>query len=93
MSTATDMPAAYLDAEAKVLRGQSTTINGRVITRANLAEIAAERKEWERRVAAEQRPLGRCPGKAGRRWVDRRWWMRLRLSTQRTVGTCNVLGT
>lgn len=55
MSTATDMLALYLAAEEKILGGQSTSINGRALTRANLAEVVIERREWERRVAAESR--------------------------------------
>lgn len=54
MSTATDMLAKYLAAESAVLKGQSFTLGGRQLTRANLPEIIAGRKEWERRVAQEQ---------------------------------------
>ena len=53
MTTATDMLAAYIAAETAVLTGQSYTILGRTLTRANLSEIRAGRKEWERRVANE----------------------------------------
>lgn len=64
MSISTDMRDAYLAAELAVLKGQAFDFNGRRYTRANLAEIVAARKEWEGRVAAEQRaaagqnPLG-----------------------------------
>lgn len=55
MSTATDMLARYLEAEAAVLKGLSFRMaDGSVLTRANLPEIIDGRKEWERRVAQEQ---------------------------------------
>lgn len=54
MSTATEMVALYAAAEMAVLKGQSYTINGRSLTRADLTEIRAGRQEWERRVAAEE---------------------------------------
>lgn len=53
MSTATEMLAAYLAAETAVLKGLSVRFGDRMVTRANLPEIIAGRKEWERRVAAE----------------------------------------
>lgn len=55
MSTATDLLALYLAAEAKILGGQSYTIGDRQLARADLAEVRRERKELERRVAAETR--------------------------------------
>ncbi len=55
MSTATDMLALYLSAEAAVLKGLTFRMaDGSVLTRANLPEIIAGRREWERRVASEQ---------------------------------------
>lgn len=54
MSIATDMRDLYIAAEQAVLKGQSYTINGRTLTRANLPEIRKGRQEWEQRVAAEQ---------------------------------------
>ena len=54
MSTATDMLAKYLDAEAKLLAGKSVRFNGRQLVREDLAVIRAGRKEWEDRVAAEE---------------------------------------
>lgn len=54
MSTATEMYNLYLDAEKKILQGQSYSINGRSLTRANLSEIVANRQKWERKVKAEQ---------------------------------------
>ena len=53
MSTATDMVSAYIAAEQAVLNGQSYSINGRSMTRADLPEIRAGRKEWESRALAE----------------------------------------
>lgn len=41
--------AAYLAAETAVLSGQSYEINGRRVTRANLAEIQAGIKIWNQR--------------------------------------------
>lgn len=53
MSTATDMLAAYIDAEQRVLVGQVVVWQGRSLTRADLAEIRAGRQEWQARVDAE----------------------------------------
>lgn len=53
MSAATEMVALYTAAEAAVLKGQSYSIAGRSLTRANLTEIRNGRREWEAKVAAE----------------------------------------
>lgn len=53
MSTASDLLALYLAAEAKILAGQSASVGDQSLTMANLAEVRAERKLLERRVAAE----------------------------------------
>lgn len=53
MSTASDMVAMYITAEKKVLGGQSYTINGRSLSRANLNEIREGRREWEAVVRQE----------------------------------------
>lgn len=53
MSTATSMLQFYLDAETKVLKGLSVRMGDRQLTRANLAEIQAGRREWEAKVARE----------------------------------------
>ncbi len=53
MSLATDMLAEYIAAELAVLKGISYRIGDLALTRANLTEIVATRKEWERRVNAE----------------------------------------
>ena len=42
--------AAYLDAETKVLSGQSYQFQGRTLTRANLSEIRAGVSSWDKRV-------------------------------------------
>lgn len=55
MSTATDMRDAYLAAETAVLLGKTVEIAGRRLTREDLAEIRAGRKEWERRAIDEAR--------------------------------------
>ncbi len=55
MTTATEMLAAYIAAEAAVLKMQAFTLAGRQMTRANLAEIRAGRLEWEAKVKQEQR--------------------------------------
>lgn len=53
MSQATEMRDAYVAAELAVLQGQSFRFGERVLTRADLVEIRAGRREWEARVAAE----------------------------------------
>ena len=54
MSEATDMLALYIAAEKAVLEGQSYSIAGRSMTRADLPEIRAGRREWEAKVRAEK---------------------------------------
>lgn len=53
MSTATDMLAAYQQAELKLLKGQTVKFGDRQLTMVNLPEVQAGRREWERRVASE----------------------------------------
>lgn len=53
MSTATDMLTAYLDAESKVLTGKTARLGDRLMTKEDLSEIRAGRREWEERVNAE----------------------------------------
>lgn len=55
MSTATDMLSAYLDAERQLLLGKETRLGDRLLRHEDLPEIRLGRKEWEIRVAAEQR--------------------------------------
>lgn len=53
MSTASDLLALYLEAEEKILSGQSHTLGDRSLTLANLAEVQRERRALERRVQNE----------------------------------------
>lgn len=53
MSTATEMLQLYLDAEKSVLKGQSVRMGERQLTKADLATIVAERKNWQSQVARE----------------------------------------
>lgn len=53
MSEATDMLAAYKAAELAVLNGQSYSLGGRSLTRANLVDIQKGRNYWQSRVNAE----------------------------------------
>lgn len=53
MSTATLMRDRYLAAETAVLSGQRFRMGERELTRADLSEIRAGRREWEQKVAAE----------------------------------------
>jgi hypothetical protein len=55
MSTATEMLQKYLDAETAILSGQTVRFGERLLTRANLIEVQQGRREWERKVATEQR--------------------------------------
>jgi len=55
MTTSAEMLTKYTAAEAAILDGQIVRFGERQLTRANLAEVQQGRKDWERRVAAEQR--------------------------------------
>ncbi|MDC7806412.1 primosomal replication protein PriB/PriC domain protein [Luteimonas sp BLCC-B24] len=55
MATAQQMLDLYTDAEAKVLAGQRIRFGDRELTRANLEEIRAGRREWQARADAEAR--------------------------------------
>jgi hypothetical protein len=62
--------AAYIEAETKVLTGQSYEFNGRSLTRANLAEIRSGITSWDRRV----KELSARVGGSGRaRIISPRW--------------------
>jgi hypothetical protein len=61
MTTATDMLAQYLAAESALLEGKSIIFNERHLTREDLSEIRKGRKEWERRVAAENAQAAGAP--------------------------------
>lgn len=58
MSTATDMLAHYIAAEIAILGGQVYKWGDRQLNRADLAQVIAGRKEWERKVNAEARGCG-----------------------------------
>jgi len=78
MSTATDMRDRYLEAELAILAGQTIEFGGKRLTMADLATIQAGRKDWERRIAAEQggrtgavaNLAGPCGGREG---SERHW--------------------
>jgi hypothetical protein len=55
MSQASDLLAAYLEAELAILKGQTVTLGDRTVGMADLSEVRAERRDLERRVAAEER--------------------------------------
>ncbi|PBJ83717.1 primosomal replication protein PriB/PriC domain protein [Lysobacteraceae bacterium NML93-0399] len=55
MATAREMLDLYTTAEANVLKGQRVRFGDRELTRANLEEIRAGRREWQARVDAEAR--------------------------------------
>ncbi len=55
MATAHEMLELYMQAEASVLAGQSVRIGDRHLTRADLAEIRAGRREWQAQVDALSR--------------------------------------
>ena len=59
----------YLDAESKILLGQSYTIGNRQMTRADLSKVTLERENWQRKVAeltnaasGKSRSRTICPG-------------------------------
>lgn len=54
MTQAQQMLDQYLAAEQAVLEGRSVTFGGRTLTMADLNQIRDGRREWERRVQAEQ---------------------------------------
>lgn len=55
MSTATIMLEKYLAAEAAILDGKEAKIGDRSFRNEDLDKVIAGRKEWEAKVAAEQR--------------------------------------
>lgn len=54
LNIAQKMVDLYTSAEMTVLTGQSYTIGGQSLTRADLDKIRAGRKEWEAKLAACQ---------------------------------------
>ena len=53
MSTASDLLTLYVEAEKRILKGQSYEFGGRKWSGADLSEIRKERERLERRVFAE----------------------------------------
>lgn len=54
MSIASELLDKYVEAEKRILMGQSYEFGGRTWTGANLSEIRRERERLERRVNAEK---------------------------------------
>ena len=61
MTTATDMLAKYLTAEAALLEGKEVSLGDRRLRMEDLPSIIAGRQEWERRAAAETARANRAP--------------------------------
>ncbi|MCC2962189.1 hypothetical protein LK540_17315 [Massilia sp. IC2-278] len=59
------MLAEYLKAEQAVLAGKTITFQGRSMGMENLSEIRTGRREWEQRVAQENRRTGGRPSIGG----------------------------
>ena len=55
MSDAREMYQLYLDAEKKILKGQSVRFGDRQLNRADLEEVRQGRMEWERKMAGPSR--------------------------------------
>lgn len=51
MATAQEMYEKYLEAEMKILKGQTVRMNNRLLTRADLTEVRKGRAEWERKLS------------------------------------------
>ncbi|PSJ23585.1 primosomal replication protein PriB/PriC domain protein [Halomonas sp. ND22Bw] len=49
-----DMLDRYLEAEEEVLAGREVKMNGKSLTLADLPDIRAGRREWERRVERQK---------------------------------------
>lgn len=65
MSTATDMLAKYLTAEAALLEGKEVRFGDRLLKMEDLGAIRSGRLEWERRVAGEAVKANRAAGIGG----------------------------
>lgn len=61
--TARQMVDRYIEAEQAVLEGKSVQFGNRTLTMENLGQIRDGRKEWERRVAAEEAQSKRGGGR------------------------------
>lgn len=72
MTTATEMLAAYLAAEAAVLQGKEAQIGDRKYRSEDLPAIRAGRAEWEAKVASEQGKAAGVPNIGGLRFSHSR---------------------
>lgn len=68
MSTATEMLAAYLEAELALLKGKEVWFQDRKLRREDLPEIRAGRQEWEARVQGEAATSAGAPSIGGVRF-------------------------
>ncbi len=60
--SAQEMLDKYLEAEAAILLGKTIIFNGRTQTMAELPQIQAGRREWERKVNAQRNAAQGSPG-------------------------------
>lgn len=65
MSTATEMLSKYLEAEKAILDGKTISFQGRTMGMEDLDKIREGRREWEQRVAQEQRAAAGRPSIGG----------------------------
>lgn len=65
MTTATDMLAQYLAAEAALLQGKEIQFADRKLRMEDLPAIREGRKEWEQKVAAENLKTSGAPRLGG----------------------------
>lgn len=70
MSIATDMRDKYIAAETAILTGQAYRWGERQLTRADLAQVQAGRREWERKALAEARSNAGQPGAVGVQYAN-----------------------
>ncbi|WP_022949531.1 hypothetical protein [Methylohalobius crimeensis] len=68
MTTAENMLAQYLAAEADLLKGKTIIFNGKHTTREDLDQIRKGRREWEKRVEAEKARASGVPTVGGLRY-------------------------
>lgn len=62
--SAQEMLDKYLEAEEAILLGKTTIFMGRTHTMAELPQIQAGRREWERKVIAQRNAAQGSPGYA-----------------------------
>lgn len=70
MSTAADMRDQYIAAEGAILRGARYKWGDRELTRADLAQVQAGRREWERKANAEARSAAGQQGAVGVQYAN-----------------------